>query len=488
MKPLIKQLPSQLQVRAQICRRDFFYFVQQFWETIIPEAPIWNWHIEYLCNELQILAERVKRRENKLYDLIINIPPGTTKSTICSVMYPVWCWAIDPTQRFLTGSQNDTLSLYLAVKSRDIIRSDKFNKMFPGIILKADQDNKALYENNKTGGRFATSVGGSPMGFHAHQIVLDDIINPKKATSSVELFNACEWMDKTLSTRKVDKLLTPIILIMQRLAERDPSGYLLSKQGKNIRHICLPGEITDDIKPAELKNKYVDGLLDPIRMNRKALQDMRIDLGSFGYAGQILQKPAPEAGGIIKKDWFQYFTMQDLMKLSVEKQEDIVWKFTVDGAFTKNKENAQSAILAYASFNRRMYIRDVLGVWEETPEFKNTLQDFVFRNGYSQESRIYIEPKATGLPVAQMLKSETNLNIVLDKSPTEDKIVRVRACCPFIESGRVQLLHGAAWIEPFIEQCAMFPNAILKDKVDCLTMAISRLNSNKDAAMEWSIL
>jgi hypothetical protein len=39
--------------KAEMCRRSFYYFVQQFWEIIINETPVWNWHIEYLCNELQ---------------------------------------------------------------------------------------------------------------------------------------------------------------------------------------------------------------------------------------------------------------------------------------------------------------------------------------------------------------------------------------------------------------------------------------------------
>src|SRR4051812_41244319 len=89
--------------KAEQCRRSLFKFVQEFWDVIIPEDPVWNWHIEYLCDEIQRDVLRVcklpeqrlqgfimppKPRESKLHDVLVNIPPGTTKSTILSVMLP----------------------------------------------------------------------------------------------------------------------------------------------------------------------------------------------------------------------------------------------------------------------------------------------------------------------------------------------------------------------------------------------------------------
>ena len=103
------QLPPINQVRAELYKRSFYEFVQYFWDTIIAEEPIWNWHIKYLCDELQTIGERVAKRQNKEYDYyIINVPPGSSKSTIISEMYPLWCWTIDPTQRFICGSYAST--------------------------------------------------------------------------------------------------------------------------------------------------------------------------------------------------------------------------------------------------------------------------------------------------------------------------------------------------------------------------------------------
>lgn len=77
-----------------------------------------------------------------------------------------------------------------------------------------------------------------------------------------------------------------MVLIMQRLSTMDPTGHLLSKKFESIRHIVMP---TDEyeIKPAELKKIYIDGLLDKHRLGRKVLADMEKDLGVFLYAGQF---------------------------------------------------------------------------------------------------------------------------------------------------------------------------------------------------------
>ena len=268
------------EVKAELCRRDFFYFVQEFWSEVIPEEPIYNWHISYLCSELQKVIEKVVNREAKDYDLIINVSPGATKSTICTVMLPAWAWTVDYTLRGLTASYSASLSTDHALKSRDIIRSEKYKRYFGDVEIKRDQDNKTHYKNTKGGERYATSVTGTVTGFHAHFIIVDDPLNPKEASSEANRTTANNFMDTTLSTRKVNKSVTPTILVMQRLHELDCTGNWLKKKGKKLKHICLPAELSKDVKPAELREKYIDGLFDVNRLTKEDLKGLKIDLGS----------------------------------------------------------------------------------------------------------------------------------------------------------------------------------------------------------------
>lgn len=456
-------IPSKNEIKAELCRRSFYYFLQEFWEVVIPETPVFNWHIKYLCDELQYLNSFVLNRKPKPYDLIINISPGSTKSTIVTQMYNAWVWTIDPSQRFITTSYSHYLALAQSIKTRDIITSDKYLAYFPEVSLKADQSGKSDFWNTKGGQRFTTSTGGTLTGIHAHQIIIDDPINPKQAASDVERNSANSFVTSTLSTRKIDKEITPTILIMQRLHEEDPTGVMLSKN-KKIKHINLPAEDNGHIKPPELSKFYIDGLMDSVRLNRSVLREALIDLGSYGYAGQYMQDPAPEGGGLIKKNWFDIIEWQPEFS-------NLVWNFVADTAYTSKEENDPSGYLSYAKLDNDFIIRAAETEHLEFPELCKALPSFAHLHGYTYKSVIEIEPKASGKSLEQTLKRETNLNVKEGIPPAKDKISRVKDTSPVMESGRVKLIKGH-WNEPFLNQITTFPNAKHDEYVDCLTMMI----------------
>ena len=107
-----------------ITKESFYEFVKEFWDTIVTETPIWNWHIEYLCNEAQIVCERMFKGLPKEYDLDVNVSPGSTKSTIFSEMLPAWIWTRKQSAVCICGSYTKELALDLALKCRDIILSE----------------------------------------------------------------------------------------------------------------------------------------------------------------------------------------------------------------------------------------------------------------------------------------------------------------------------------------------------------------------------
>lgn len=447
---------------AELCRQDFYFFIQEFWSEIIQETPIWNWHIEFIAKKLQQYGTMVKAREHKKSDLIINVPPGTSKSTICTIMFPVWCWTIDPSMRILTASYSADLSMDHAVKSRDIIQSDKFKRFFPELKIRIDQNNKSYYKNTSGGERYATSVGGTITGKHAHILIVDDPINPKGAKSAALLKEANSFMDHTLSSRKVDKAVTPTILIMQRLSEGDPTQNMLDKEGKSIEHICLPAEDDGGVKPAEASANYVDGLLDPIRLSKKILAEAKSDLGSYDFAGQFGQRPAPAEGGLIRKDYFDI----------VERlpAHNGVFNAYIDTAYTAKQQNDPSAILLAITVGNVMYVVRYAEVRAEFSELCDYIDSMMDLYGNAQ-SRIKIEPKANGKSVVQYLRKQTKLNVIEYIMPEGDKIARTNSNQPIMEARRVKLLKGS-WNASFLDALAMFPNAKHDEAVDCLNMAI----------------
>lgn len=459
-------IPTKNQIKAELCRRSFFYFLKEFWHIIIPEDPVYNWHMEYLCDELQKVVTKVKNREPKDYDLIINIPPGTSKSTIATVMLPAWCWVIDPTIRSLTASYSASLSTDHSMKSRDIIRSDKFKAYFPEIEIKKDQDNKTHYKNTNGGERYATSVTGTVTGFHAHLIIVDDPLNPKEAASEADRLTANNFMDVTLSTRKVNKSVTPTILVMQRLHQKDPTGNWLDKEGKVIHHICLPGEISKDVKPIELKERYVDGLLDADRLTPKDLLELKINLGSYGYAGQIMQIPTPADGGIWQK-WIIPVDDEAIPKELKEVGTD--W----DLAYTEKETNSASAYVTSGKNDNKMYITDLGFDWLEFPKLMPYMK--------SKTQPHYIEGKASGKSAKQVLTNQ-GIPAIEVQVVGGDKTARAQMATPYAESGMIYCkrsiydkLHSDSK-----QGILMFPNGEHDDLQDALVQSINRLLGKKN--------
>lgn len=481
----IPKLKSSLTYEAvwrAIVRKSFYEFVKYFWDTIIAEEPVWNWHVKYLCDVLQEIGERVAKREVKLYDYyIINVPPGSSKSTIVSEMYPLWCWTIDATQRFICGSYASTPAEDIAEKCYNIYTSDKFKRLFPELVRNTS-GGKTHFKNGLKGERYTTSTGSGITGIHAHQKIIDDPMNPKIAASQLERDRANKWVSETLGSRNVDANITVTIVVMQRLHEKDTTGYLLAKEveGIRIKHICIPAILSEDVKPVELRQYYQDSLFDPLRKTHQALALQRVELGSYGFAGQMQQRPSPEEGGIIKKAWFGKILRPGIMP-------NMTIHFQFDTAYTEKQKNDPSSVVAYYLENNKVFITNKASVRKEFPEFITWLPEWVKANGYTAQSKIHVEPKATGISVVQTIRTLTKLNIKFSEPPEDDKLTRVHIVSPKIECGRV-ILHEGEWNDSFINQITTFPNGDHDDELDCLVAIIMReLSDSKKTIVNNSI-
>lgn len=472
---------SEDELVASLCHDSFHQFFLEFWETIEAVELVPNWHIRYLCDQLQEVYELWAAKQTQP-DMLINVPPGTSKSTTVTQLFPAWLWLKKPSIRILSSSFAAPLAISHAVKTRLCLKSPKFARLFPDHIeFQDDQDGKTDYRNTALGQRYTTSTGtGGAMGNHADFIIIDDPLNPQAAVSEAGQGAASAHL-KTLATRKTDKARTVTILVMQRVHEKDPAGEWLAS-GRPLRHICLPGELTKDIKtgevgahvrPPELRAYYVDGLLDPQRLTRTALQGLQVTLGSYGYAGQVQQLTAPDEGGLLKKAWFTVISMEAFQALAG--RAGGVWLFDADTAYTDNQKNDPSALLASCYIGQKLYVRYAGEMWLELPDLKKRLPDLINMHGYTRLSKLHVEPKASGKSVVQELRAISQLNVVEAPTPTGSKLERVNGISPFLEAGRVVLIDGG-WNESFISQCASFPNAAHDDMLDCLCQAIARYN------------
>ena len=477
-------------LKAELCRRSFFFFVQEFWSTIISEEPVWNWHIEYLCEELQLIFVNVVNRRTKQYDLIINISPGSTKSTVATVMFPVWCWiARNPDQptkevdgkeidflgddlRFMTGSYSSDLSMDHAELSRDIVYSDKWQLYFPELTIRADKSQKSNYKNNRQGTRFSTSVGSTATGVHAHIIIVDDPVDPRKALSDADRATANRWMDQTLSTRKVDKRITVTILIMQRLNKNDPTGNMIEKtEPSKLRHICLPASTEYDVFPEELKERYIDGLMDPVRLGKEVLEENRLKLGPYGYAGQFGQSPKPREGAMFQEEWFEVVDQAP--------EGGTKWVRGWDLAATTEQE-AKSGEPAYTAGVRikqgpdGIYYIGHATHFRKTPEgVRKAIRNVASQDPYGTTIDIPQDPGQAGKAQVKSFVTYMPEYEVRYSTESGDKVLRAEPFSAQCEAGNVKIVKGP-WVRMYLDEITYFPNGF-KDLMDASVRAYSRV-------------
>lgn len=457
---------SEHELLASLCRGSFADFVREFWDVVVPEKLVWNWHMTYLCKELQKLAERLFRGKPKKYDLIINIAPGSSKSMIASVMFPAWVWTRLASARVISASYSGMLAIDLSRKSRDLIKSDKYRACFTDIEIREDQDSKGFFINKHGGERYAFGVGGMVTGKHAHFIIVDDPLNPMQSCSEAELKAANRWMEETLPSRKVNRLLVPTILIMQRLHESDPTGDRLRKSDKvAVKHICIPAELTDNVHPPFLKKYYKGGLMDPRRLPHKALDEAKAQ-GEFAYAAQYLQTPIPRGGAMFHTDKMEIASPPLKFRRRVR-----FW----DKAGTQGDGHFTVGALLGEDMDGFFWVLNIVrGQWDASRrerEILNTAKS----DGFAVTIGIEQEPGSGGKESAEASVRRLrgyHVRLVKVGKSDGDKEQRADPLATQVNAGNVRIARGA-WNDDYLNELKFFPRSRYKDQVDASSGAFN---------------
>lgn len=460
---------SQDSLIRDICRESFADFVKEFWSEINTEELVWNWHMQYLCDELQSIAENLFAGKPRKYDLIINISPGSSKSTICSQMFPAWCWTRMPSCSCIGASYSQHIAMNNSRRQRDIVKSEKYKRLFK-VWIRRDQDCKSYFMNYDGGYRYAVGIGGSVTGMHGHFLIVDDPLNPREANSEKDLETANIWMSETLPSRKINKETSVTILIMQRLHEDDCTGHIIASESedevKDYKLICLPAELADNINPPELADKYVDGLMDPVRLPRHVLEGFRKRLGEYAYAGQFSQNPVPRTGAL--------FAPENLIIVpNLPGQIDKMMRYW-DKAGTQGGGCYTAGVKIARLKDGSFIILDCIrGQWEPFRRNK-IIRQTAELDGFSCEIGLEVEPGSGGKESGMVSARElAGFKVVLDK-PVGDKATRAEPLSSQIAAGNVYMLLGE-WNQKFIDEMRMFPNSTYKDQVDAASAAFNLL-------------
>lgn len=452
--------------RIRASSRTLAGFVREAWHIVEPNNEyIHGWHLDAICAHLEAVTDgRINR-------LLINVPPGTMKSLLTSVLWPAWEWGPvgRPSLRYLTTSYAEKYVKRDSRRMRDLVQSEWYRSLWPEVELV--RAGESSFANTKTGFRegvpFASLTGG-----RGDRVIIDDPHSTETAESEAERLNTTRIFRESVPTRLNDPKTSAIIVIMQRLHEDDVSGQI-AKLGLGYEHLMLPMEFeperacTTSIGFRDPRTEEGE-LLFPERFPRDVVDRDKVPMGSYAVAGQFQQRPAPRSGGMFQRGDFE---IVDAVPAGAVRCR--AWDFAAT-APKKGKQPDWTVGLRMAHVGGIFYVEDVRRDRWSPGDVEKNLKATASQDGIEVRIRIPEDPGAAGkADAATKVKLLAGYDVTAVR-PTGEKSVRAKPASAQAEAGNVKLVRGP-WNGAFLDEVCSFPNAQHDDQVDAFADALNEL-------------
>ena len=397
--------------------------------------------------------------------VIINMPPRHTKSEFASYLLPSWFLGKFPDKKVIQASNTGDLAVNFGRKVRNLVDSEQYATVFPGVKLRQDSKAAGRWATNKNGEYFAIGVGGTVTGKGADLLIIDDPHSEQEAAlaqGNPEIYQKVyEWY--TSGPRQRLQPGGAIVIVMTRWGEADLTGRVLQdalkrEKGEEWELIELPA-----IMPS-------GNPLWPEFWSIDELEALKEELPVSKWNAQYQQKPTGEEGALVKREWWKIWERERPPNCEYVIQS---W----DTAFTKSERSDYSACTVWGVFHMDEDPKNVnvilLEAYQERLEFPELKEKaFEMYNIWEPDTCI-IEAKAAGSPLIFEMR---RMGVpVQEYTPVRgnDKFVRINSVTDLFRSGKVWA-PDTRWAHELIEQMAAFPNAAHDDLVDSSTQALIR--------------
>jgi predicted phage terminase large subunit-like protein len=436
-------------------RTDFMTYVNYVWPNFIHGAH---------HKKMAAAFERVARGECKR--LIINMPPRHTKSEFASYLLPAWFLGNYPDKKVIQTSHTAELSVGFGRKVRNLVDSDVYKDIFPGVALQSDSKAAGRWATNKGGDYFAIGVGGAVTGKGADLLIIDDPHSEQEATlaeTNAEVYDKTyEWY--TSGPRQRLQPGGAIVVVMTRWSKKDLTGQVLKSAAQRS------GEEWEVIEfPALLPSGRP---LWPEFWSLKELTALKSELPNGKWMAQYMQQPTSDVSAIIKREWWKIWGDDDPPPCEFLIQS---W----DTAFLKTERSDYSACTTWGVFYKpddtglnqaNIILLNAIKKRMEFPELKKRAYD-----EYKEwdPDALIIEAKASGAPLVFELRAMGIPVQEYTPSRGNDKIARLNSVADIFASGLVWV-PNTHWAEELVEEVASFPSGEHDDLVDSTSQALMR--------------
>ena len=258
-----------------------------------------------------------------------------------------------------------------------------------------------------------------------------------------------------------------------RWHEMDLAGRLLAAEDGHLwRVINIPAiaETHDD----PLGRQPGDPLISA--RGRRDWEAIKRRVGSRAWNALYQGNPSPAEGGMVKRDWWQYYDQPLWIELDNGQRRTLGMDAVLISADLTFKGEDHSDYVAIGVWARRgpnAYLLDQVRGHYDFPETIRQLEALCAR--WPDALLKIIEDKANGPAVIATLRHR--IPGIVAEIPQGSKIARLAAVSPLIEAGNVHLPNPqlAPWVGDYVEEFAGFPNAAHDDQVDHTTQGLNRL-------------
>ena len=448
-------------------REDLYDFSR--WMFLQRKGYIWKRarHHQIICDALM----RVFRGE--CTRLIINIPPRYSKTELAVVNFIAWCFGKVPDAEFIHTSYSGTLATNNSVAVRGLLQHEAYREIFPGTALLSEA--KSHWTTTAGGVMYTAGVDGTMTGFGAGKdrdkfggaIIIDDPHKADEARSEVMRQNVIDWFQNTVESRKNSPDKTPIILIMQRLHEKDLAGWLLGGgNGEEWESVVLPAIQEDGTA------------LWPEKHSIEMLQRMR-QAAPYTFAGQYGQKPAPPEGNIFKPD-----KIEVVDAIPADTRFVRAWDFAASIEEPGKDPDWTVGYKLGATPSGRWIIADIVRLRGGPETVEAALLNTAKRDGSGVRVRIPQDPGQAGKSQAANFTKLLAGFTVTAKPISGDKVLRAEPFAAQVNVGNVMMLR-AEWNDAVISEKRVFPNGSHDDQVDAGSDAFDELNINNFGMLDY---
>jgi predicted phage terminase large subunit-like protein len=413
-------------------------------------------HHQLLINDLEALDR------GEIEFLLVEMPPGSAKSTYVNYLFPAWYLARNAGQNVLSASHSSELAERWGRRTRNLV-TDASRLL--GVDLSIDST--AAYRWGLSNGSeyYAVGVGVGIMGFRADLGIIDDPFGSREDAESKCIRDArWEWYTNDFASR-----LKPggrRVIMHQRFHEDDLAGRIVRHMdsiGRPYRRLKLRAEATEDDPLGRAPGAMLWD--DPSGYDYgRFLRDRKAELvgDARTWSSLYQQEPIPETGDYFKADWLKPYAVAPA-------RETMYVYGGSDYAVTADGGDFTVHVVVGLDSEGRLYLLDLWRGQKSSDVWIDAFCDLVLKWHPMEWAEETGQIRAGVGPFIDRRQRERQAWVSRTTFPTRgDKAVRAQSIRGRMALSGLYVPVDAPWRLEFVAELLSFPAGVHDDQVDAL--------------------